>query len=355
MSAPAANALELLKHRAVLAAIPTVVAGGAPSFLVRGVDEAGAWSAASGVTDITTWAPASPDAAFRIGSISKTFTAVAVLQLVDEGKIGLDRPVNTYLPGLLKRGDVITIRELLQHRSGLGTTTFPSDGTWIDGVQKACNTTYDPVAVVKAADLQLFEPGTNFNYANAGYTALELVIQKVTGKPYAQVLDERIVQPLHLTRTSFQDGRPVWPGVYVHGYLNQTNQVGNLQLIDETDCKISVFGAAGSGISTTSDLITFIRALTHGQLLPNGLYQQMIDGQPTPWGANVFYGLGIVREDVCGTTLLGNGGTVFGYQADIWTTIDDARTLSDAYSLFPGTNRMYSAINHLYVAEFCGR
>ena len=89
-----AGGLPALDHDAVIAAMPAVVAGGAPAYILGGVDESGTWSAAAGVADIRTKAPARPDAEFRIGSISKTFVAVALLQLVQQGKIGLDTPID---------------------------------------------------------------------------------------------------------------------------------------------------------------------------------------------------------------------------------------------------------------------
>jgi D-alanyl-D-alanine carboxypeptidase len=360
---PDADALAPLNHAAVLAAIPTVVAAGSPAFVMAAIDESGSWSAAAGSADLKTGALASPAAAFRIGSISKMFVAVAVLKLVDQGKIGLDQHVGTYLPGLLERGDVITIRELLQHRSGLGPTQIgplePRSKGWLGAGAADCHKTFDPVVVIKAADVQLFEPGTAFTYANAGYTTLELVIEKVTGKPYAQVLSDLIIRPLGLTHTSFQDGAPVWPRPYLHGYDDHLPDIAgignssNKQLIDESGCSESIFGAAGSGISTTSDLITFLRALTHGVLLPDYLYQQMIDGQPSDFGPTVTYGLGILVQNVCGTTVLGHSGGVFGYQANVWTTTDGTRTFADAYTLFPGTDPMYNAVRSVHRLEVC--
>ena len=102
------------------------------------------------------------DAEFRIGSISKTFVAVALLQLAQQGKIGLDTPIDRYLPGLLARGATITIRELLQHRAGLADTTYPDGTTAFWAITRACATTFSPVAIVKGADQQLSEPGTTF-------------------------------------------------------------------------------------------------------------------------------------------------------------------------------------------------
>jgi D-alanyl-D-alanine carboxypeptidase len=359
VAAPAAahTSLPPLDHAAVLADIPAVVQNGAPAFVVGGADESGQWSAAAGSSNVQTGKPASPDAAFRIGSISKTFVAVAILQLVAAGRIGLDTPIGHYLPGLLARGNVITIRELLEHRAGLGWTVLPT----YYSIGASCQTNYDPVALVKGADWQLFEPGTSWSYSNPGYIALELVIQKVTGKPYQQVLRQQIVEPLGLAHTSFQEDKPVWPGPYLHGYTDfTTNDAGAPLpgLVDRTNCKTSIFGAAGSGISTTSDLITFMRALIHGRLLPDKLYRQMIAGVPIdPTDPTVTYGLGIFHEFNafgCGDDTIGNTGGVFGYESELIASVDGMRTIASGVSVFPGNAAIDSSWTSAEVAEFCG-
>ena len=339
--------------------MPAVVAGGAPAYLIGGVDESGTWSAAAGVSDIRTGASARADAEFRIGSISKTFVAVAILQLVQQGKIGLDTPIDRYLPGLLTQGATITIRELLQHRAGLADSTFPDVKTVFGAITRTCATTYDPVSVVKGADQQLSEPGTTFSYSNPGYVALELVIERVTGRPYERVLADQIIRPLGLTHTSFQEGAPHWTGPFLHGYVDfGPNGLGTGvrdRLVDETTCNTSIFGASGSGISTTRDLTTFMRALIHGRLIHRDLFEQMIDAQPTDWGPNVGYGLGMVRETVsCGLELIGNSGAVFGYQSDLLATIDGARTMADGYSIYPGSSATWQALADAERPEFCG-
>jgi D-alanyl-D-alanine carboxypeptidase len=358
-AAPAAAQLPPLDHDAVLAAIPGIVEAGAPSFVMHAVDEYGEWSAAAGVADLKTGVPASPDATFRIGSITKPMVAVAVLQLVAEGRLDLDVPVDTYLPGLLARGETVTLRHLLGHRSGMGYAPFAqgsyASNGWAGGIEQICNTTYDTVAVIRSADQQLFEPGTGFWYANAGYQVIQLVIEKVTGKSYQQVLTERIVVPLGLSRTSFQDGRPNFPAPFLHGYKDLRPGYGqylNELLKDTTDCMASYWTAAGSGVSSARDITTFFRALTGGQLLPDSLYQQMIDTKPTFFGPQVEYGLGIMRLHSC-VELLGHSGAVHGYQTDAWTTLDRGRTFTTAVPVFSGSAQMWEAYGVLWRHELC--
>jgi D-alanyl-D-alanine carboxypeptidase len=342
-------------HDGVRVAMQQAVAGGSPAYLFGAIDATGSWSAAAGVADVSTQTPASPDAAFRIGSISKMFVAVAVLRLVADGKIGLDTPIDNYLPGLLKLGNVITIRELLQHRSGLGPGKFEGWGPF----DSVCRIDYDPFEVVKRADVQLFAPGTAWSYSNAGYTALELVLEKVTGESYEQVLTAQIVSPLHLSSTSFQDGVPSWPTSYLHGYWVKPGTGHEVRLQDESACKTSIFGAAGSGISTTHDLTTFMQALMQGRLLPDALFRQMISTEPTDGPGYNYgfdgYGLGISRIAApCGVVLFGHTGHVAGYRATLYSTLDGSRIYADASTADPIPDAVSAAAQRARRAEICG-
>ena len=343
-----------LSRAAVIAAVQAVVADGAPSVVLNAVDETGTWSTTAGVADVKTGVPASPDAAFRIGSISKTFVAVAVLKLVAAGKIDLDAPINDYVPGLLTRGDVITIRELLLHTAGLGEIQIAhGNGQAIGNFSEACHKTYDPTAQVKSTDVQLFEPGTDYSYSNAGYIALQLVIEKVTGQPYAQVISQLILTPLGLSKTSFQDGSPIWPTPYLHGYADYLPAMNyyDEHLVDNTDCQESVVGAAGSGISTGPDLIKFLRALMTGQLLPDNLYQQMITASPF----SGFYGLGIEHYvNHCGAELIGNEGGVYGYTTYLYASADGTRTMAVEMPLYTYHQDISDALINVLHAELCG-
>src|SRR6185369_5015048 len=217
---PVSAALPPIDRQAVIAAMPGVVNAGSPAYVFHAVDETGEWSAAVGVADIKKGTPASPDAAFRIGSISKTFVAATILKLVDAGRMGLDDPVDKYLPGMLKRGADITIRDLLQHRSGLRYVPWGNGqgNTWYPAVNAACRDDVDPITEIHLADVQLSEPGTTFEYSNANYTALGLVINAATGRRYEDVIADLVLRPLGLADTSFQEGVPVWPTPYVRGY-----------------------------------------------------------------------------------------------------------------------------------------
>ncbi len=141
------------------------------------------------------------DQRFRVGSVTKTFTATIVLQLVDEGKLGLSSTLEDYLPGVVPRGDEITIRQLLQHRSGL--VNYTDYLSWLK--RRLRSPSSRPIDLLRFAGSKplVFEPGTQWSYSNTNYIALGLVIEQVTARSYANELERRIFRPLGLDDTEF--------------------------------------------------------------------------------------------------------------------------------------------------------
>lgn len=355
MTAPSVFASHARDRSELRSLMSAVVAAGAPAYLVDVIDANGEWQGAAGRADLRSPKPASPEAQFRIGSISKMFVATAVLQQVARGRVDLDAPIDRYLPGLLSQGSIITVRELLQHRAGLADPSWGADDAAVLAYfEAACHARFDRITQVKQSDFQLYPPGTDFFYANADYIVLGLLLERVTHRPYAQVIRDGILVPLGLTRTSFQDGSPRWSGPYLHGYSNldpayADPATGNYE--DRTDCNMTQWSAAGSGISTTHDIAHFLWALTHGRLLPDSLYQQMIDGVPTPYGFAYGFGIGRIQTS-CGE-LLSHDGAVYGYTDDVYAVIDGSRIFVDAIPLFPGTNAIWTAESAVARAELC--
>jgi D-alanyl-D-alanine carboxypeptidase len=356
LPASTASAAPAFDRSLVVTALQQLVAAGAPAAVVRAVDESGTWSAAVGVSDVKTGQPADPDSAFRIGSISKMFMSVAILQQVNAGVLNLDAPVDRYLPGLLSQGNVVTLRELLEHRAGLAAIgVTQTHWGFQGGIQADCHQYVDPISVVRAADQQVYPPGTNWIYSNADYTALQLILERVTGKPYMQALNDSIVAPLGLQHTSFQDGKPVWPGPYLHGYGDYKHGLGNYldqHMVDNTDCETYNWGAAGSGISTTSDLMVFMHALTSGELLPDDLYQQMTTGIfVDPAHPTYYYGLGIEDSHTSCGRIFGHSGEVFGYESELLT--NGTRTLAVDMNILTYRPQIIDAFFNVIYAEFC--
>ena len=194
------------------AALNEVVAAGVPGIIVR-VHEAhrAARNYTAGVDALPTGSTLRPAARFRIGSITKTFVATIVLQLVGEERMRLDEPVARRLPGLLSNGDRITVRQLLNHTSGL--PDYSNDPELFAGIVK--NRVWKPQELVAMSQKhpQLFPPGSAFAYSNTNYIVAGLLIEAVAGHSLAWELDRRIFAPLHLDNTSFPVGNAPLPAI----------------------------------------------------------------------------------------------------------------------------------------------
>jgi CubicO group peptidase (beta-lactamase class C family) len=226
--------------------------------------------------------PNTPDTKFRVGSVTKQFTAMLILQLVAEGKLTLDDKVTAHLPDYRKdTGDRITLAQLLHHTAGLPNYTaapgfFENDSRTpfkvADFVKKYCS-----------GDLE-FEPGTKFAYSNSGYFVLGAIIEKVTGQTYAQALQQRIFDPLGMKATGYDVFATVLPK-RASGYTLTPGGYVNAPYLD-----MGLPYAAGSMYSTVEDLYRWDRALYLDTLLPAALKERMF----TP--ALGDYALGWSRE-----------------------------------------------------------
>ncbi|MFF4096832.1 serine hydrolase domain-containing protein [Streptomyces sp. NPDC001834] len=286
----------------------------------------------AGVGDLATGTKVPGHGQVRIGSNTKTFTAVVVLQLVAEGKVGLDAPVDTYLPGLL-RGDGIdgrriTVRQLLQHTSGLPNyTKYLGDDI----------RSYEPrelldLALQHKAD---FAPGARWEYNNTNYLVAGLIVQKVTGRPLAEEMDRRVIKPIGLRHTYFPDpGEVTIRERHPKGYYQDSP---GTPLVDATQWDPSWAWAAGQLVSTNADLNRFFSALLSGRLLPKAQLDQMRTtipaGYPFPAGAR--YGLGLVSTPLsCGGVYWGHGGSITGYETRGGVT-EDGRAVAVAVTTQP--------------------
>ncbi|HVQ95046.1 MAG TPA: serine hydrolase domain-containing protein [Mycobacteriales bacterium] len=226
----------------------------------------------AGVADVTTGRPVAEDGYFRIGSQTKTFVAVALLQLVGERRLALDDTVDRWLPGVVagngNDGRAITIRQLLQHTSGL--YDYTNDLADVIGSADAFRQRHldhvspqDLVAIAMRHQPE-FAPGTAWNYSNTNYIVAGMVIEKVTGRTWSQQVSARILGPLGMTHTSAPGDRPYLPRPHAQGY-NEFPEGG--PLVDTTIFNTTWGDAAGGMVSTTADLTRFWRALQGGALL----------------------------------------------------------------------------------------
>ncbi|MEV4177794.1 serine hydrolase domain-containing protein [Nonomuraea sp. NPDC049709] len=320
-------------------AIQAFVDAGFLGMQARVNDERGEWVGSTGRRKLGTNAKPPANGYFRIGSSTKNFVATLVLQLVADGKIGLDAPVADYLPEF-KLDRRITVRMLLQHTSGLYAYTgeFRPDGSVEPGIPAGGKEwvanrfkTYQPEELVRfgLSRSARFEPGTSWSYSNTNYTLAQLLIEKVTGHSLAEEMKRRILGPLKLRGTVLPGASPELPQPHPHGYYRYQDAAKEWKVIDVTRQNPSMVAAAGDMISTTKDLATFFSALNSGKLLPARLMAEM--RKPHPKSGDLVYGLGVSVQDLgsnCGTVLHHNGGTAGGYGALMYSTPDGKTTLT---------------------------
>ncbi|GAA3470762.1 serine hydrolase domain-containing protein [Nonomuraea roseola] len=318
-------------HKAMQAFVDAGFAG----VQLRVNDQRGEWAGSAGVRKLGQAARPPTNGRFWTGSVIKPFTATLVLQLVAEGKIGLDAPVAGYLPelGLDRR---ITVRMLLRHTSGLFNYTgeYYDNGTFVPGIPATGDEwldnrfkTYRPQELVRLALSKpaRFEPGTDQNYSNTNYTLALLLIEKVTGHSYAEEMQRRILRPLGMRGTAVPGARTQLPGPHAHGYYRY-QEAGQWKTVDISRQNLSLLAGAGDLISTTQDLQTFFSALNGGKLLPAELLAEM----RKPYG-KLGYGLGLFVQDLgpnCGTVFQHNGSPPHGYGALMYSSPDGKRTLT---------------------------
>lgn len=237
--------------------------------------------------------PNQPDTKFRLASITKQFTAMLIMQLAAEGKVKLDVPISTYLPDYPeKTGSIITLHQLLTHSSGIPSyTSYPT--YW-----NMMSESYRPEDLVDLfADSALsFSPGTQFEYSNSGYVLLGYIVEKVTGKTYEQVMQEKIFSPLEMKNSGYDHQDAV-----IRNRAAGYDRVG-ASLRNSTYLDMSVPYAAGALYSTVEDLYLWDQALYTEQLLPETYKHLLFEPHIPAFGQHYGYGWEI------GKTPLGNSG-----------------------------------------------
>jgi D-alanyl-D-alanine carboxypeptidase len=293
----------------------------------------------AGVADLAKGRPVPPDGRIRIGSNTKPFVAVAVLQLVGEGKVDLEAPIDTYLPGLIRGEDIdgrrITVHQLLQHTSGLPDY---SDAPLIQDIFAIRHRHFEPSELLDLAlaEKGRFAPGSGWGYSNTNYIVAGLIVEKVTGRPVANVITERVIKRAGLRHTTFPTGRDeTIAGPHPHGY--HANESGE-PLRDVTTIDPSWAWTAGSMISTNTDLTDFYTALLGGRLLKPAQLRQMtstVSINPNRPDGPTRYGLGLFRRTTsCGVGYWGHGGDIPGYETR-GGVADNGRAVNLAVTALP--------------------
>ncbi|MBC7901626.1 MAG: serine hydrolase [Saprospiraceae bacterium] len=266
------------------------------------------------------WAiPNQPDPKFRIGSVTKQFTAALILQLVEEGKIKLDGKITDYLADYRKdTGERVTIHQLLNHTSGI--PSYTSRPNFMAEISRNPYSVADFVKKFASGDLE-FEPGSKFSYNNSGYFLLGAIVEKVTGKSYETVLKERILEPLGMTNTGYDNHAPILQK-RASGYEKTPAGYVNAAYLD-----MSLPYAAGSIYSTVEDLYKWELSLYENKILSAESKTKMF----TPGLSNYGYGL-IIADRPIGKTeqktkVIQHGGGINGFNSLLTRLVDKQQTI----------------------------
>lgn len=292
------------------------------------VDPAGParWELVSGVAEESATAP-TRNSRFRIGSITKTFVAAVVMQLVEERQVELDTPVRVYSPHA-PVPESVTLRHLLAHTSGIpdyARSDGFTDGLLADRQRRwATEELLDLVDGLGVA----FAPGAGYSYSNTGYVLLGQVIESVTGRSWAQQVRRRILNPLGMDNTYVAGHEPV-PGGVIAAYGDADND-GEEEAIEDGKAWPALEtaeGPAGAIVSTATDVARFADALFRGRLVRDSTLRTMVAEHPHhPRNSNYGLGIEITRPDYQ-TKIWGHGGFIPGWRSVMWYIPDRDLTI----------------------------
>lgn len=265
------------------------------------------YSAGRGLADVENRRSITIDTRFRLGSIAKQFTAATVLKLVEEGKMSLDDPVSRFIPDYPQPGAKATIRQLLNHTSGI--QDFSKIPGWITRNRHRPWTTRQLLAVFRDLPPKA-RPGTAWEYNNGGYVLLGAIVERVTDKPWHEAMDERIMKPLGLKSTSHPAPDAVDASV-ARGYTDQDGKQVPIAL-----SHLSVAHAAGGLQGSVADMARWAQALHHGEVVRADLYKEMISPARLADGSTETYGMGLRLRQIRGRPALVHGGAGGGLDTD---------------------------------------
>ena len=313
----------------------------------------GSYVRAFGIGDRATGAPVRVSDHLRIASITKTFTATAALQLVDQGRLGLDDRLSTFVGGV-PNADRITVRQLLDMTAGV--YDYTADEAFGKRFYANPRLPFGPrrFFAILRRHRPAFAPGAGAMYSDSNYYLLGLIIEKVTGRPVERVIGDQIITPLGLTHTSFPTA-PALPRPFVHGYFGGVD--GTAPLTDATASSPSVSWTAGAMVSTLGDLRKWATALADGTLLSAPLQAERLRIVPfnNPGPVRIGYGLGIFSLD----HFIGHNGAIVGYSSAMFTLPAENATIvvwanNSSNTSTPATTIFFDLARVLFPAEVKG-
>jgi len=272
-----------------------------------------------GLAEVEHDVEASGDTMFRAGSITKQFTAAAIMRLVEQGKLGLDDPITKYVPTYNMQGREITIRHLLTHTSGIKSYTEVKR-VMADEPEREF-TQQEMLDMVQNEPLA-FEPGAKSAYSNTGYYLLGMVIEKVSGKEYCAYMQDELFGPLGLTRTRCDSNTEIIKG-RAQGYA-----VVNGKLQNDRGLATSTPFAAGILISSAHDLVVWADALGVGKVVSKESYALMTTPCKLTDGSIHDYGFGLFIDSLDGHARIQHGGDIFGFNSMLSRFPEDGVTIA---------------------------
>jgi CubicO group peptidase (beta-lactamase class C family)/D-alanyl-D-alanine dipeptidase len=288
---------------------------GLPALSIALVDDQRiVWAEGFGFADPADSIPATAETVHRVGSVSKLFTDIAVMQLVEQGKLDLDAPIQRYLPDLRPenpQGRPITLRQLMSHRAGL--VREPPVGNYFDPDEPSLAAT---VASLNGTRL-VYPSETRSKYSNAGIAVVGYVLERTQGEPFARYLERRVLQPLGMRKSSFEPRPELMRDLakaQMWTYHGEVFQAPNFQL---------GMAPAGSMYSTVTDLGRFLSALfaggrgPGGQILRPKTLRQMWTPQFAPAGQKTGFGIGFALSELEGHQRIGHGGAIYGFATEL--------------------------------------
>jgi CubicO group peptidase (beta-lactamase class C family) len=256
------------------------------------------WSRGFGYADLDNHVPATAESSYRMGSVSKPMTAIAVLKLADEGKIDLDAEVQTYVPYFPRKKFPITVRQLLAHQGGVSHYRDYMK----EGRIKEPKTTREAIAIFADWDL-VNEPGTKYQYTSYGYNLLGAVVEEVSKQPFGTYMTENVWKPLGMNATMMDDPRAIIPH-RVDGYVLEDNKLRRSEYVD-----ISSRLGGGATRSTVHDMVRLFEGLDEGKVLKPATRAMAWSPTPTRDGKLTNYGLGFGIDDYKGQVVIAHTGS----------------------------------------------
>ncbi len=272
-----------------------------------------------GFADLEDSTRVTPRTVFRIGSVTKQFTAALVMQLVQEGRIALDDTIQKFLPAYPAQGHRVTFRQLLTHTSGI--RSYTSLGPEWQRVWRL-DLPEDSLIAMFAGKPFDFEPGARYAYNNSGFYLLGVIVEKVTARTYEQLLDERLFRPLGLADTRYCSTTPIVPR-RAQGYSRTRTGFANAEFISMTQPF-----SAGALCSTVLDLATWTRALWAGRVVTPASLQAMTTRTRLNDGTTTGYGFGLGVDSLEGHYRVSHGGGINGFTSFLARYPDDGLTVA---------------------------